>query len=105
MKRTFRSVRLKLLFTFYRSHFLADTVITILCLSTFYKWGLVAFQAIFWLKIISYGIIYYFTDALYKNQYYYYQNLGLRKSLLWAVTVSMDFIVFIALIIFIYNIR
>ncbi|UAY55296.1 hypothetical protein [Arachidicoccus terrestris] len=105
MKGIFKRLHLKLLFTFYRSHLLADTVITLLCLSTLYKWGLVSFQGIFWLKIISYGVIYYFMDALYKNQYYYYLNLGLSKSALWTVTLSIDFAVFILLIILTCYIR
>lgn len=96
---------LRLLWTFYRNHFWADMLLSAIGLWTLHNWGLVAFEAVFWFKIISYGIIYYFVNSLRKNEYYYYSNLGFRKSTLWAITLSVDFVLYITLIILTYQFR
>ena len=96
---------IKLIFTFYRNHFWAGLVVSVLCLWVLISNGLVAFQGCFWLKILSYGVIYYFIDQLRKNQYHYYNNLGLKKSVLWATTLSVDFMFYIVLIIVSYKIK
>lgn len=96
---------LPIIFTFYKTHFWADMLITCACLWVLYTRGLVAFQGIFWLKILSAAVIYYFVNQLSKHEYYYYQNLGLSKTTLWATTLSLDFILYIAFIILTYHMR
>lgn len=98
-----RSIRL--IITFYRSHFLVNMLINLACVIILFRWGLVAFQGTLWLKFISYGIIYFLIDPLQKQRYFYYRNLGLGKSILWTVTLSMDFILYISLIILTYHLR
>jgi len=83
----------------------ADLVITAACLWVLFSRGIAAFQGIFWLKIVSYGMIYYFVNALRKNQYYYYNNLGLNKKTLWSTTLVLDFSLYIILIILTYQLR
>ena len=63
-----------------------------------WKYGFSAFFGLFWLKIVTLGLTYYFINNYKSKEYYYYQNLGLSKVFLWAVTLSFDFSLFIFLI-------
>jgi hypothetical protein len=96
MEPLLRTVRL--LFTFYRSYILASFVISASLLKVFWMYGYSSFFAIFWLKLLTYGVIYYFINTLKGKELYYYQNLGLSKRFLWAVTISFDFVIYIFLI-------
>jgi hypothetical protein len=95
--------QIRRIFTFYRNHFLIGIVISLLCLWVLISNGLIAFQGCFWLKLVSYGIVYYFINQLRKNEYHYYNNLGLKKSVLWVTTLSIDFSTYILMIIASYR--
>lgn len=99
----FRTV--KLIWTFYKSYLLASLLITIACINLFWKYGFDIFSELFWFKIISLGIIYYFINYSKRKEYYYYQNLGISKVVLWTVTLLFDFSFFIFLIIQTYCLR
>jgi len=105
MHTKFWTKQIRRIFTFYRNHFLAGLLISLLCLWTLISNGLIAFEGCFWLKIASYFVIYYFTDQMRKNQYPYYYNLGLKKAVLWSTTIMLDFIIYITLIIASYHLR
>lgn len=96
---------LRLLFLFYRSYWITSNAITATCLYLFSKYGLSIFQALFWFKLVTLGIVYYYVNDLKKKEYFYYQNLGVSKSLLWIVTLSFDFLFFLFLIIQTYRFR
>lgn len=51
------------------------------------------------------ALIYYFININKKKEYYYYQNLGISKTLLWAASLTFDFILFIFLLILTYFLR
>jgi len=53
---------------------------------------------LFWFKAVTLGLTYYFINEYKSKEYYYYQNLGVSKSLLWAATLIFDFALFIFLI-------
>lgn len=89
---------IRLLWTFYKSFLLASLAITGCCLWLFYNYGFSIFTALFWLKIATLGVIYYFINSYKSKEYYYYQNLGISKRLLWAVTLTFDFTLFLFLI-------
>ncbi len=97
--------RIKLIRTFYQSFLLASLLITASCLSLFYNYGLPIFTILFWFKIITLGISYYFINGYKQKEYYYYHNLGISKSLLWASMLVFDFAFFIFLIILVYQFR
>jgi len=90
---------IKLIWTFYKSFLLASSVITVCCLSLFLKYGFSIFGGLLWFKITTLGLIFYFINGYKSKEYYYYQNLGVSKFLLWATTLIFDFALFIFLII------
>lgn len=99
----FKTIRV--IWTFYRNFCFVSLVINACCLSIFLKFGYSVFVGLFWLKIASLGLTYYFIDSYKKKEYYYYHNLGFSKALLWAITFSFDFTLFIFLIVQTYNLR
>lgn len=101
--RPFKTIRL--IWTFYRSFLFLSLLITSCCLSIFWEYGFSVFSVLFWLKIATLGLTYYFIDNYKNKEYYYYQNLGVSKILLWGVTLSFDFALFIFLIIQIYKFK
>lgn len=94
---------IRLIWTFYKSFFLASLVITACCLGTFWKYGFSVYSVLFWLKISSLVLIYFFINNYKSKEYYYYQNLGISKALLWVVTFTFDFALFLFLIIQTYK--
>ncbi len=78
---------------------LLSAVITIACLVLFWEYGFGIFSTLFWFKISTLGLTFYFIDNYKNKEYYYYQNLGVSKVLLWSVALSFDFALFIFLII------
>jgi len=53
----------------------------------------------------SLGLTYYFINSYKNKEYYYYQNLGLSKALLWIAILTFDFALFIFLIVLIYKFK
>lgn len=63
------------------------------------------FAPVFWFKVITMSLIYLFVNARKRNEYYYYQNLGVSKTLLWTSSLILDFSLFFVLIIASYKFR
>jgi type III secretory pathway component EscU len=80
-------------------------IITLCCLTLFWVNDFSIFAGIFWLKIATLALTFYFINRYKKNEFYYFQNLGISKILLWATTLIFDFILFLFLIIMIYSIK
>jgi hypothetical protein len=95
--RPFKTIRL--IWMFYKNFLFTSLLITVCCLSIFWKYGLSVFVGLFWLKIVTLGLIYYFINNYKNKEYYYYQNLGVSKAVLWASTLTLDFSFFIFLVI------
>jgi hypothetical protein len=62
--------------------------------------GWEAFSAVFWMKIITTGIIFWFISASKEKEFYYFQNLGLSKMRLWMYALGLDLGIFILLFYF-----
>lgn len=86
-----------ILFKFYQFFIVFSLFISVCCLVTWLKFGWVAFQAIFWLKMISYFLIYFFISAYKKHQFFYFHNLGFSVRVLWVSTFAIDLLVFCTL--------
>lgn len=99
------SKNIRLLFTFYKSFLLFSIVITACCLCIVWKYGIISFTGIFWFKIVSLGLTYYFINSYKSKEYYYYFNLGISKALLWTATLLFDFALFLLLIILTYQFK
>lgn len=101
--RLFKIIRLT--WTFYKNFLLISAIITFFCLRAFWINGFAGFLGIFWCKVLTFGLTYYFINTNKKNEYYYYQNLGVAKALLWTATLSFDFILFLLLLILTYHLK
>lgn len=97
----FKTIRLMLLF--YKNFCGVSLAITLFCVGTFWRYNFHLFFFLFWFKVITLGLIYYFINMTKKNEFYYYQNLGLSKEILWIATLAFDFIICIALFILVYK--
>ena len=86
--------RLRAMLSFYSSFAFAGFLLTAACLGTLYSTGIVMFTLLFWLKVGTMWITYYFTDNLKQKEYYYYDNLGISKRTLWIPALVLDFVVF-----------
>jgi len=95
---------IRLLITFYRNFFITTFIITCCCLFIYALYGLATFTGLFWFKISTLGIIYFAIETTKKKEFYYYQNLGVSKRLLWSATLIFDFMLFILLIIILHQI-
>jgi hypothetical protein len=89
----------RLIWTFYRSFFFTSLVVDVCCIHFFLKYGYSVFNALFWFKLITLGLIFYYVNDYKKKEFFYYQNLGLSKQRLWIITLTFDFILFLILLI------
>jgi len=96
---------MRLIWTFYRSFVFASGLITFCSLVLFWQYGFSIFVVLFWFKVITLGLTFYFINNYKNKEYYYYQNLGISKALLWITTLIFDFTLFILLIIQVYKIK
>jgi hypothetical protein len=90
---------LRLIITFYKSYALASWIITLSCMSIILAGGLKTLAALFWFKIITFGVIIYFINMYKRKEFYYYKNLGLSKLLLWISSGAIDLMFFVLLLI------
>lgn len=86
---------LRILWTFYNSFFVSTLVLTASCAYMCMVLGPGALTLITWFKIITSGIIIYYINNYKNKEFYYYQNLGLSKKILWSSTMTVDFLIYI----------
>jgi hypothetical protein len=65
----------------------------------FWEYGFPIFSTLFWGKLVTLFIIYHFIRTYKNNEFYYYQNLGLSKKVLWATTLTFDMILYLLTIV------
>jgi hypothetical protein len=90
--------KINLLLIFYRNFWLANTLITAICGFLLWEYGYSIYAMLFWLKISTLFIIYRFVNTYKKQEFYYYQNLGLSKMVLWVSTFSFDMLAYFFLL-------
>jgi hypothetical protein len=59
------------------------------------KYGFNIFGVLFWFKIVTRALTYYFINSYKSKEYYYYLNLGVSTALLWVATLTFDFEIFL----------
>lgn len=94
---------LKLCFTFYRSFGVALLVVTLICAYFFFRDGMSIYFPLFWFKIGSMVLVYFYMKEYKKEELYYYKNLGVGERSLWVFSFVLDifvhsFVVVVALI-------
>jgi hypothetical protein len=72
----------------------ATLLITAIGLFYFFQDGFSIFSGILWLKIATNALTWYFINSSKAKEFFYYQNLGVSKRLLWSSTLSFDFSLF-----------
>jgi len=100
--------KIKLLFTFYSSYMVAAMVITACCVYLIWKADtdkILILSILLWFKLITMALIYFFMNEYKKKEYFYYQNLGVTKLLLWTTTLSFDLTVFLLTTVAAHNIK
>ncbi|SDM93114.1 hypothetical protein SAMN05421813_12925 [Daejeonella rubra] len=96
---------IRLIFTFYNTYNIPSILISVLSAGIFRISGMSFFVVIFWFKLISMGFIITFINSYRSKEYFYYQNLGLSKIALWTGSLVFDFVLFLALIFGVYQLR
>lgn len=91
------------MFTFYSSHFFVGLCITLSCVWLYSILGNNSIPILCWYKAITVAIFFYSVNKYKSKEFFYYQNLGISKQILWSVTLSIDAILFIALMVFTNN--
>jgi len=86
---------LRAILSFYSSFAFVGFLLTAACLATLYTTGIAMFTFLFWIKVGTMWIIFYFSNSNKKKEYYYYDNLGISKRTLWIPPLALDFMVFI----------
>src|SRR5947209_19533464 len=92
----------RLIWTFYRGFLFASLLVTACSLVLFFKFGF-SFFSVFWFKLTTQGIIFYFINGYRQKEYYYYLNAGISKRWLWAPILISDFFLFLSLLILIHK--
>ena len=85
---------LRAILSFYSSFAFLGFLLTAVCLATVFTTGIAMFTLLFWFKIGTMWLTYYFTDSYKSKEYYYYDNLGISKRTLWIPALAFDFTVF-----------
>lgn len=96
---------IRLTFTFYNTYSISSIVISLLSAGILRIGGMSFLVIVFWFKLISMGFIRIFINSYRKNEYFYYQNLGLSKTALWTGSFVFDFVLFLTLIWGAYHLR
>lgn len=91
-------LKLRLLFTFYKSFCFASILLTFICLFLSWEYGPDIFYMVLLLKAVSLYIIYGFIKRYKASEFFYYQNLGLSKTVLWSLTLAFDLILYLFLL-------
>jgi len=91
--------KIRLILLFYRNFWFASSLISLACLALFWEYGYSIFSTLFWFKIATLFIIYRYIGSYKAKEFYYYQNLGISKQILWIATLGADLIVYLLLLV------
>ena len=86
---------IRLLLTFYRNFLISTNLLTGCCVWILLENGLGSVIILFWFKVITLALIFTFVNSHKSKEFFYYQNLGLSRRLLWISTLAFDLLIFI----------
>ena len=96
---------INLLYRFYLNFCLVSVIITLASMALLYQLGPGAAVIILWFKIITIVIFAWYINSYKRKEFYYYRNLGLSKSKLFACTLGFDLVVFGLLMVLTHLVR
>ena len=91
--------RINLFFTFYKSFCFASILISIVCAYFLVQYGASAYSVLFWFKIITSALIFFYIKEYKSKEFYFYKNLGISKKALWIFSFLFDFTVYFIVVI------
>jgi hypothetical protein len=91
--------KIKLIWTFYKNFLFLSMLVTLICVGLSWEYGYGIFNTLFWLKTGTLVLTYFFINSYKSREYYYFQNLGISRTLLWASAMLFDFTLYLLLII------
>ena len=97
--------KIKLYLTFYNTFNFASIVLSIICAYFFFLHGISAFSILFWFKIITLALTFFYIREYKANEFYFYKNLGISKKALWIFSICLDFIIYFVIIIIAINLH
>ncbi len=89
---------IRLLLTFYSGFFILEFLITLICGVLFREYGRSIFFTLFWIKLGSITLVFFFIRSYKSREFIYYQNLGLSRIFLWTSTLLFDFFLYLLLL-------
>jgi hypothetical protein len=92
-----------LFFTFYKSFCFVSVLISIVCAYFLIKYGASAYSVLFWFKIITSALIFYYIREYKSKEFYFYKNLGISKKALFIFSFLFDFTVYFIVVIIALN--
>lgn len=91
---------IKIFFKFFKNIAAISGITFIISIILFFKYGYSVISPIIILKLITFLLTFYIIDSSFKKKYFYFENLGFTKYLLWGITALIDFLIlFISLFI------
>lgn len=96
--------RLISIFLFYRSFAAFSWIVTGASMAVIYQYGIHWITPMFWMKVLTLGLTWYFIKVYKRREFYYFKNLGASSKFLWISAFSLDLILFILAFILILNI-
>jgi hypothetical protein len=66
------------------------------CLLFFLRYGTGTLVMLVWFKLITQSFTFFLVNSLRRHEYYYYYNLGISRTQLWAVTLLADLLALIS---------
>jgi len=95
--------KVNLFFTFYKSFCFASIVISIVCAYFLIIYGVSAYFFLFWFKIITSALIFFYIREYKSKEFCFYKNLGISKKALWIFSFLLDFTVYFVVVIIALN--
>lgn len=96
-----RTIRTAL--TFYKTILPSSVIISGVSLFVAERTDFNLFMMAFWAKIIITALVCLAVSEYKRQEFYYYQNLGISRKMLWTIIGSLDIFIFLLLAFLVYN--
>jgi hypothetical protein len=92
---------IRLIVTFYKGFAAASLSLSAICAYIYYSWntGVLVIMPLFWFKAAFYVLVWYYIKTSKRKEFYYYHALGISKRVLWTSAISLDFTLYILVMI------
>jgi hypothetical protein len=74
-------------------------LLSLACACIFIGNGISVFAPLFWFKITTLALIYYYIREYKSREFYFYKNLGIGRRALWIFSISLDLAIYFVVIV------